>query len=193
MTRASCDRDKSKAQGKERARSGVEGTGQITIQSTIVHVVTAERKGKGKCRGDGVVWQAQPGRWRGAIHLSSYKYVHFLPFPFFRPQLGRPAARVCFLSRPIDKVSPDHPLPGLLINSCLSVLLPIILTPHPHSHHESPRHLLVSRLFKTDPPQAIPRPSCPTSFKSFPNTSPASVLTHCYQSVHSPFPALTAH
>jgi hypothetical protein len=43
--------------------------GQITIQSRIVEVNTAERKGKGKCREDGVVWQAQPGRWRGARPL----------------------------------------------------------------------------------------------------------------------------
>jgi len=64
MTRVSS----TKAKHKERGVEG--GEGQITIQSTIVQVNTAERKGKGKCREDGVVWQAQPGRWRVHVHLS---------------------------------------------------------------------------------------------------------------------------
>jgi hypothetical protein len=121
------------------------------------------------------------------VHLSSYKYTHFLPFPFFAPNsVVPPPLFVCCLTIVAhrDKVSLDHPLPSVLIKSCLSVLLPIILTPH--SHHESPRHLLVSRLFKTHSPQTIPRPSCSTTFNSLPDTRPASILTQCHRCVHSP-------
>jgi hypothetical protein len=107
-------------------------------------------------------------------------------FPFFAPNSVVPPPVFVLLShhcRPQRQGQPRSSLPSLLINSYLSVLLPIILTPH--SHHESPRHLLVSRLFKTDPPQAIPCP-CSTTFKSLPDTRPASILSHCQRCVFSP-------
>jgi hypothetical protein len=115
------------------------------------------------------------------IHINTSISFHF---PFFAPNsVVPPPVFVCCLTVVAhrDKVSLDHPLPSVLINSCLSVLLSIIFTPQ--SHHESPRHLLVSCLFKTHPPQAIP---CPSGSTTFPDTRPASILTHCHRSVHSP-------
>jgi hypothetical protein len=98
-------------------------------------VDTAERKGKGKMSGGGVVWQAQPGRWRGARPLviiinTSFSFL----FPFFAPILdwsSRPRLFDCLtVVARRDKVSLDHPFHSLLINSSLSALLPIVFTPH---------------------------------------------------------------
>ncbi len=129
------------------------------------------------------------------VHLPIINTSISFHFPFFAPNSTvRLAARlvrcltVVALNR--DKVSPDRAFPSVLNNSCPSVSLPILFTPH--SHHESPRHLLVSRLFKTDSPQAIPRSSCSTTFRPLPDTRPSSILAHCHRCVHPSFLAVPA-
>jgi hypothetical protein len=55
--------------------------------------------------------------------------------------------------------------------------------------HESSRHQLVSRLLKADPPKAIPRPSCPTTFKPCPHSRTPSFVPNCFWLVHT-FPLI---
>ena len=180
---------RARERGKERVRSGGKGRGQITIQD-CTGGYRGEKRKREKCRGELQCGRHSRGDgWRGArpLVIIINTSISFL-FPFFAPNSTARPARVCSLShhcRPRDKVSLDHPCPSLLINSSLSALLPVVFTPH--SHHEPRRHLLVSRLFKTDYAQAIPRSSCSNPLS---DTRPSAVVTHCLRCVRSPLVAL---